>query len=204
MGIRNVIMAADLARMERWSGVANSDYEKGPELRYGDSLEGLNSNGDVVPMFSVNSTSHPELGPQTELGTPTLAGSTLSNQRTITARLPGTQPATAANYGAFAVMELAGVIQSVKGFHETAGDDAGAVTLDIEKLTGTQAPGAGVAVLGATKINLKATANTQQAPALTGTGANKTVAVGDRLALKLTGTPANVAGLLVSIVILPT
>jgi hypothetical protein len=43
--------------------------------------------------------------------------------------------------------------------HTVAGTNAGAVTLDIEKLTGTQALDAGVSILSAT-FDLKGTANT--------------------------------------------
>jgi hypothetical protein len=204
MGIRNYEKAPNLAREVHWGNTDNAAYEKGPDLRYGDSLEGLNDAGASVPLLSVNSTSHPQLGPQTELDTATFNGIPITMDRVRIAHLPGTLPASAGNYGAFASMELAGVVLGVSAFHEAAGSDGSAVSLDIEKLTGTQAPGAGVSVLGATKIDLKAAANTRQAPALTATGANKTLAIGDRLALKLTGTPTAVAGLLVSVLIGPS
>lgn len=118
---------------------------------------------------------------------------------TVSAVLAGALPATAANYGVFFVAPFACEVVSVRESHETAGTDAGAVTLDIEKLTGTQAPDAGVAVLGATKINLKGTANTVQAPALTGTTADKQLAAGDRLCLKDAGTLTAVAGVAVTV-----
>lgn len=113
----------------------------------------------------------------------------------VHAVLPGALPATAANFGPFFVAPVACEVVSVREAHTALGADAGAVTLDIEKLTGTQAPGAGVAVLGATKVDLKGAIDTVQAPALTGTAADKVLAIGDRLSLKLTGTPTAVAGL---------
>jgi len=204
MGIRNYEKAPNLAREQVWGNTANAQYDKGPDLRYGDSLEGLNAAGASVPMFAVNDTSHPQLGPQTELSTATFNGIPITFDRVRIAHLPGALAATAANYGPFASIELPGVVLSVSAFHEVAGGDVGAVSVDIEKLTGTQAPGAGVSVLGATKINLKAAANTRQAPALTAVAADKAVAIGDRLALKLTGTPTTAAGLLVSVLIGPS
>lgn len=104
--------------------------------------------------------------------------------------------AAAANYGVFFVAPFACEVVSVREVHTAAGTDAGAVTLDIEKLTGTQAPDAGISVLGAT-VNLKGAANTVQNPALTGTAANKQLAAGDRLCLKDAGILTAVAGVAV-------
>ncbi len=118
---------------------------------------------------------------------------------TVSTILAGDAAATAANYGVFFIAPFACEVVSVRESHTAAGTDAGAVTLDIEKLTGTQAPDSGVAVLGATKINLKGTANTVQSPALTGTTANKQLAAGDRLCLKDTGVLTGVAGLAVTV-----
>jgi hypothetical protein len=78
--------------------------------------------------------------------------------------------------------------------HKTAGSDGSAVTLDLEKLTGTTAPGSGVTMLGAT-IDLKGTANTAKTATLA-TGSNLpnlSLAAGNRCALKLAGTPTSLA-----------
>ena len=80
----------------------------------------------------------------------------------------------------------------------TLGTDAGAVTGSVEKLTGTQAPGAGVTVLSAT-ANLKGANNTVQSPALSATAANLLLATGDRVGFVLSGTATAVAGLVVSV-----
>jgi len=130
-------------------------------------------------------------------GTVLVGSKKVTNGFYVPAVLAGVAPATAANFGPFFVAPVACEVVSVREAHTTAGTDGGAVTLDIEKLTGTQAPGSGVAVLGATKVDLKGTINAVQAPALTGTAADKVLAVGDRLSLKLTGAPAVVAGLAV-------
>lgn len=69
-----------------------------------------------------------------------------------------------------------------------------AATFDIERLQGTEAPGAGDVLLGTTKINAAATANTVQSPALTATVANLILEIGDCLAIKLaTGNIASYA-----------
>lgn len=99
---------------------------------------------------------------------------------------------TAANYAVFFIVPFSCYVTAFKEVHQTAGSDVGAVTLDLEKLTGTQALGAGVSVLNAT-LSLKATANTVQTATLTGILANKNLAIGDRLALKRSGTLTAVA-----------
>jgi hypothetical protein len=87
---------------------------------------------------------------------------------------------------------------NVSAVHEVAGNDAGAVTLQVKKHTGTQAPGTGTDLLQAT-VNLKGTANTVQSPAVIATAASKLLAVGDRLGIALTGTPTSLAGLVVTV-----
>lgn len=117
---------------------------------------------------------------------------------TVTADRPGTEPATAGNYAAFWIAPFACRVVSIREMHTTAGSDGGAVTLVVEKLTGTQAPGAGTSLQSA-NIDLKGTANTVQAPALSATASDLALAAGNRLALKLTGTPTAIAGLVLTV-----
>lgn len=130
-----------------------------------------------------------------------LGGNAQPNVFTVDHVLPGALPATAANHGPFFIAPFACQVVAISEVHTTAGSDGSAVTLDVEKLTGTQAPGAGVACLGATKVNLKGTANTVQSPALSGTTANLQLAAGDRLSLLLSGTPTALAGLAAQVVL---
>lgn len=116
----------------------------------------------------------------------------------IEAALPGTQPATAGNYSTFFIADRNYIVESVSEIHGTAGSDGSAVTLDITKDTGTTAPAGGSSVLSSGTFNLKATANTLQTIAGVATGVGQ-LAVGDRLALKLTGTPTAVASLMVEV-----
>jgi len=100
------------------------------------------------------------------------------------------------------VADRAYQLVSVEEAHTVAGSDGSAVTLDIKKCTGTQAPSAGTTMLAAT-IDLKGAANTVQSPALSATAANTLLAAGDRLAMDITGTPTAVAGVALTIVLRP-
>ena len=79
-----------------------------------------------------------------------------------------------------------------------AGTDAGAVTLDIEKLTGTQAPGAGVTILGST-FDMKGTINTVVQKQGGDLSANRQLLQGERLCIKFTGTRTALAGVQVTL-----
>lgn len=108
----------------------------------------------------------------------------------------GTAPATTTNYSIFWIAPAACVVTLFKEVHTTAGSDGSAVTIQLEKLTGTTSPGSGSTIL-TTALSLKATANTVQTGSLTTTLASKNLAAGDRLALKLAGTPTAVANVTV-------
>lgn len=93
-------------------------------------------------------------------------------------------------------------VVGISEVHTTAGSDGGAVTLQVRKCTGTQAPASGVALLAST-INLKGTAQTVQAGTLTSTAEDLVLAAGDRLALDYTGTITSLAGVQVTVDLLP-
>lgn len=105
----------------------------------------------------------------------------------IVATLNDTAAQTAANYGTiFTALKRGYEVLVVGEIHGTLGTDAGAVTLQLEKLTGTTAKGSGTNIL-VTAFNLKSTINTlvrKEGSDLT----NKKLAVGDRLAWKTSGT----------------
>lgn len=112
--------------------------------------------------------------------------------------IAGTAAATAANYGVFWIAPYACHVDSFKEVHQTAGSNGGAVTLTLEKLTGTQAPDGGVVMLAST-LSLKATANTVQSGSMTTTLANRNLVQGDRLCLKDSGTLTDVANVTVMV-----
>jgi hypothetical protein len=92
-------------------------------------------------------------------------------------------------------------VVAVREVHAVAGDDAGAVTGTVRRCQGTEAATAGDDLLGATKINLKGTALTEQTPALTSTTANLTLDAGDRLSLDVTGTTTTLAGVILTVLL---
>lgn len=112
--------------------------------------------------------------------------------------LPGTQAATATNYGVFFTATRPCTIKRISESHTTAGSDAGAVTLQVERLQGTEALNAGNELL-VTAFNLKGTANTVQTGTLVQTPTELALNVGDRLALKDSGTLTAVAGVNVTV-----
>jgi len=116
--------------------------------------------------------------------------------------IQGTGAATTANYGVICVMPFKCELIQVQESHEVLGTDGGAVTLQIERLQGTEAPAAGDDLL-VTAINLKGTINTVVTPALTATKTNRIFNKGDRVALKDSGTLTAVAGISGSLVFVP-
>jgi hypothetical protein len=92
-------------------------------------------------------------------------------------------------------------VVSIREVHAVAGDDGSAVTGTIRRCQGTEAATAGDDLLGTTKINLKGTALTSQAPALTDTTANLVLEAGDRLSFDVTGTTTNLAGVILTVLL---
>lgn len=84
--------------------------------------------------------------------------------------------------------------------HATAGNDASAVTLDLTKDTGTNAPGAGSTLLQST-FNCKGTANTVQTGSLVSSSTTRSLAAGDRIGLNFTGTVTTLAGVNVTVLL---
>lgn len=110
----------------------------------------------------------------------------------------GTDAATATNYGVFYIVPVACTVTGIQEVHETAGSDGGTVTVGVEKLTGTEAPGSGGSVLES-ELSLKATANTVQTGVLSSTLSNRSLKAGDRLAIEDTGTLTAVANVTVKV-----
>lgn len=79
---------------------------------------------------------------------------------------------------------------------DTAATNGSAVTMDVTKDTSTNAPGAGTTILAAAQ-SVKGTINTPVNPALAASAATLTLAAGDRLAVKTSGTLTALAGLVI-------
>jgi len=120
----------------------------------------------------------------------------------ITVNLPGSNAATASNYGVFFVNPLEKALQvvSIAEIHGTAGTDAGNVTLQVERLQGTEALDNGDQLLSSA-FNLKGTANTVQYGDLVSNGQLLILGKGDRLALKDSGTLTSVADVCVTVIV---
>lgn len=107
--------------------------------------------------------------------------------------IQGAAAATAANYSVFfPYAPFKCYLNRFFEIHQTAGTDGGAVTLNIEKLTSTQALGSGVDMLESA-LSLKATADTAQEGQMTLTTINRYLEIGDRMAMKDAGTLTDVA-----------
>jgi len=117
----------------------------------------------------------------------------------VPVQLKNTEPATAANYGVFftAPKDKSYAVASVSEIHGTKGTDGSAVTLQIERLQGTEALDSGDEIL-ATAFDLKGADNTVQYGILKQTDVT-VVQNGNRLALKDAGTPTSVANLQVTV-----
>jgi hypothetical protein len=89
-------------------------------------------------------------------------------------------------------------ILSIRETHSVAGSDAGAVSLQVKKETGTQAPATGVPLL-ASVFDLKSTANIPVLGTLTTNGTALTLDPGERLSLDFVGTLTDLAGVCVTI-----
>ena len=101
------------------------------------------------------------------------------------------------------VADRAYQVVSITESHAVAGTDGSAVTLDVKKCTGSQAPSAGTSMFFAGTISLKGTANSATTMSLTGTTATLQLAAGNRIAFDITGTPTSYAGGVVTIVLRP-
>lgn len=111
--------------------------------------------------------------------------------------LPGSDSQTAAKYGVIRTFYNPIEILWIAEVHSVAGSDGGAVTLDIEKLTGTTAPGSGTTILAST-FNLKSTANTVVTKEGKALANNRQFKEGERIALKTSGTLTALEGVCVS------
>jgi len=110
----------------------------------------------------------------------------------------GLSASTATNYGIVFVATRPCIVTRISEVHTTAGTNGGAVTLQVERLQGTETPDSGNTLL-VTAFNLKGTANTVQVGEIVSGTTVTALSVGDRLCLKDSGTLTDVAGVCVTI-----
>lgn len=116
----------------------------------------------------------------------------------LTVNLFGDEAQTAANYSHFFTARYPVEIMRVSEVHATAGTDGSAVTLDVQKLTGTTAPGSGTSILSST-FNLKSTANTVVTKEGSALSSARVLSEGDRLCITSSGTLTAVASVSVTL-----
>lgn len=107
---------------------------------------------------------------------------------------------------AFFIANRAYQVTAIREIHAVAGDDVGAVNLQVVKDTGTDAPGAGTDLLTNNTnagFDMKGTANTVQVGTLTATTASLQLAAGNRLSLDFAGTVTTLAGVVVTVSLKP-
>jgi hypothetical protein len=95
-------------------------------------------------------------------------------------------------------------VTAISEIHSAAGTNGSAVSIQVTKDTGTDAPGAGTDLLtnntGA-GFDAKGTANTTQAGTLTATIATRRLAAGNRLSVDYAGTLTALAGVIITVVL---
>lgn len=125
-------------------------------------------------------------------------------QECISVVVFGTDAATAANYDIFWTAPKECFLVSAVETHKTAGSDAGAVTLTLERLSNGVALDSGVAMLNST-FDLKGTADTYQEKYPVGTFTNgisdRAIPKGARVALKDSGVLTAVNHVVLTIVV---
>ena len=100
----------------------------------------------------------------------------------------------------FFIADQAYTVVSVNYVNKTAGTGTGTATVTHD--TGTAAPGAGTALI--TPIAVTAVANTVTTGVIVATAAALTLAAGDRLSVLFAGTLTTLAGVVVTVTLLPT
>lgn len=123
----------------------------------------------------------------------------------IVTNLPGTTAQTAANFTTpFFIANRTYEVITVTERHETAGSDAGAVTVQLKKVPSGTAPGSGTSIL-TTALSLKTTANTNQSGTvslvITSSIADRVLVAGDALSLLSSGTLTALVGVTVSVLL---
>ena len=91
-------------------------------------------------------------------------------------------------------------VAAIYEVHGVAGTDGSAVTITVERLQGTEAPGGNGDALLSAALSLKATANTVQTGALVTTDVVE-LAAGDRLGVDIVGTTTSCADGVVTVLL---
>lgn len=114
--------------------------------------------------------------------------------------IKGTAPQTTANFGTIYIASRRCTVKAVKAVWGTKTNDTGACTLQVERLQGTEAKGAGDDLLStAMDMSSGTENNTVYSGTLTGTSEWLTLESSNRLGLVTTGTKASLADVTVTV-----
>lgn len=182
---RNMIAALKRTMDAAWFGADVSNRAQAPHILNGEFLIGVNAAGTgTVNMLGVDVNNNAVLGNGSVLG----AG-----------------PETFILDAATAVSRTAFIADSgyqVAGVKIAFGTASASGTFTIEKLTGTQAPGGGTALLTGA-LSTAGTANTVLSGTLIATLASLKLAAGDRIGFVFGGTQTGLVGLAVTLSLKP-
>lgn len=107
-------------------------------------------------------------------------------------------PLNALNIATSSALFIADTAYQVTAVRAAWGVVSLSLSINVEKLTGTTAPGSGTTLLSGA-IDTSTTANTVNSGTLTGTTEDLKLAIGDRLGLKLSGVITGLVGMVVTI-----
>lgn len=176
-----------------WNGRDVTGYEQAPAILNNESIIAVNAAGTgTVNLIGVDTNDQvtlPNVGGQ--FLNPSML-KTVTYNETLNASI-GTTP--------FFIADQAYKITAISYVNKTAGTVAGA-TATVTKDTSTTAPGAGNALH--TAFTCLAVANTVANATLTATTAQLTLAAGDRLSVLFAGTLTTLAGVGITVTMIPT
>lgn len=204
-GDKNTWKALTRVIRNGWWGNPVSTDPVAPLALNNEFITAVNSTGTGPgSIIKLNSSNLPELAPNAVIPNPTITQQngqftnppmlkTVTYNETLNASI-GTTP--------FFIADQTYAVSAITFVAKTAGSVAGAVC-SVTKDSGTTAPGAGVALQTGT-FDAHATANTVQSATLMATTANLTMAAGDRLSVLFAGTLTTLAGVVVTVTLIPT
>ncbi len=204
--LRNKIESLWRVAESCWFGRDVSAWEQIPAILNGEFVTGVNAAGTgTVPMIGVDANNNVVLPNGIGFTNPAIAQvngqftnpamlKTVTYNETLNGSI-GTTP--------FFIADQAYTVVGINYVHKTLGTVAGAVA-SVTKDTGIQAPGTGVALQVGTFDAHAIVTNTVTPATLTATAANLTLAAGDRLSVLFAGTLTTLAGVVITVTMIPT
>ena len=195
-----------------WYGRDVSTFDQAPDLLNGEYTIAVNAAGTgTVNLIGLDNTNTVQIPGPVNIGNGnvTLNNPTITeiNNQFINPPMLKTVTYNEANNASigttpFFIADQAYTVTSITYVHKTQG--SGTAVCNVTHDTGTQAPGAGASLQTGTFACTTIANNTATAATLTATTANLTLAAGDRLSILFTGTTTSLAGVVVTVTMIPT